>query len=381
MTESPDEREGLPSASSWRRLELCPGSFQLSAEARQLKQEAHVRSVDASRGTLIHTWLAGQPDENGDQIKLSESEQTTADFLQERAQEQVSRIFGDSHDWLQLNEKRLWLVLGGQKALSGRFDRVLYTPTLALIQDWKTGWAEPDPAEQNAQLKVLAVLVALNLPSTVREVVVQLISGPYGVTEARYNQAALAEAYNSIVATLRAIHALAAPLNPSPEACGYCPAINICQKVKDLILPVATKTQCSELPDGARGARLLDECTVIAEHLKSIREYYAKRLTEDPTYRIPGWGMVPGVLVRNVTNWAAARARLAEYIDVDDLDGAANYRLGDLEKALGKKLKLKGPALKERMNTILQGLVEEKPNAASLKRVSGKPQLVEVTLP
>jgi hypothetical protein len=55
---------------------------------------------------------------------------------------------------------------------------------------------------------------------------------------------------------------------------------------------------------------------------------------------------------------------------LDEINGAANYRLGDLEKALGAKLKLKGAVLKERMNEILRGLIEEKPNAASLKRVS-----------
>src|ERR1700745_754357 len=102
-----------------------------------------------------------------------------------------------------------------KKVLSGRFDRVIYTPTVALCQDFKTGWSEPDPAEQNAQLKVLAVLVALHMPPTLKEVIVQIISGPSGVTEARYDLRALAEAYSSILATLRAIHAVDAPLNPS----------------------------------------------------------------------------------------------------------------------------------------------------------------------
>jgi Protein of unknown function (DUF2800) len=373
MTESQDERLGLPSASAWHRYELCAGSWQLEGEARQLGQLAHETSPAAERGALIHAWLAGVVDEDGTEIKLDDSEQQTADFLQERAQSQVSRIFGDEPTQ-QLDEKRLWLTVNGRKAASGRFDRVIYTPSVALVQDFKTGWLEPDPAEQNAQMKVLAVLVALHMPSMLREVVVQIISGPFGVSEARYDLPALAKAYNEIRSTLRAIQDPMAPLAPSPEACQYCPAINICQAVKNLIVPVA-KTQVSALPDGVRGAKLLDEVELLQEHLDSIKKYYEARLTADPAYDLPGYAMVPGNVRREVTDWQAARQRLGEWLELDEINGAANYRLGDLEKALGKKLGIKGKPLKERMNAILQGLIEEKPNAASLKRIKGEPKV------
>jgi hypothetical protein len=276
--------------------------------------------------------------------------------LQERAQGEAQRIFGDEPT-KQIVEQRLWLSYQGKKALSGRFDRVVYTPAKALVQDFKTGFSEPDPAEINAQLKVLAVLVGLELPA-VEEVIVQIISGPYGVTEARYDVAALGKAYHEIIVTLRALRDPAAPLNPSPEACRYCPAINICQAVKNLIIPVATKTQVSQLPDGARGARLLDEIAVIEEHLETIKAYYAKRLTDDPAFDLPGWAMVPGVVRREVQDWPAARMKLSEWLDLSEIEAASNYRLGELEKALGKKLKLKGKELKERTNQILAGLIE-----------------------
>src|ERR1700739_2292079 len=173
MVKSPDERLGLPSASEWRRLELCPGSFPLSAEARSPGQKGNVRGAAAEGGTRIHAFLGGQLDEDGEPIKLSESEQTTADFLQERAQDQAQRIFGDTPNQ-KLSEKRLWLTMGGRRVLSGQFDRVIYTEEIALLQDFKTGFSEPDPAEQNAQLKALAVLVGINLPG-VREVIAEVI--------------------------------------------------------------------------------------------------------------------------------------------------------------------------------------------------------------
>ena len=99
-----DERRGLPSASSWRRYELCPGSWALEQEAKRLGQEAHKSSPAAARGTQIHAYLAGE------KVELSEADQKTAGFLKERAEEQVKRIFGDSQVNV-LKEKRLWLKL------------------------------------------------------------------------------------------------------------------------------------------------------------------------------------------------------------------------------------------------------------------------------
>jgi hypothetical protein len=373
-----DERAGLPSASSWRRYELCNGSWQLEQEAKRLNQEAHVGGEVAERGTRIHAYLAGVPDEDGKEIQLDESEQTTANFLQERAQDQAQRIFGDTPTQ-QLAEKRLWLTIGGRRVLSGRFDRCVYTEELALVQDFKTGWVEPDAAQQNAQLKVLAVLVGINLPG-VREIIAQVISGPFGVSECRYDLAALGAAYHDIRTTLQKLQAIDAPLNPSPEACRFCEASMICQPCRDLLSP-PTKFQVATLPDDPdKAARLLDEIAILKGVFNEIERHYYERLVGDPTYRIKNYELVPGVVRREVVDWEAARQRLGEWLDLEDIEGAANYRLGELEKALGKKLGLRGKDLKERMNAILQGLVEERPNSPSLKRIKGQ-ALVTIELP
>jgi hypothetical protein len=376
MTKLPDEREGKPSASNWHRYELCAGAWQLEQEARKLGQLAHERSVDAARGTRIHAYLAGVPDEDGNEIKLTESEQITADFLQTRAQGEAQRIFGDEPTQ-QMSEKRLWLSYQGKKALSGRFDRVVYTPTKALVQDFKTGFSEPDPAEQNAQLKVLAVLVGLELPA-VEEIVAQVISGPFGISESRYNVAALGRAYHELIVALRALHDPAAPLEPSPQACRYCPAKLICPALQKKRVTIA-RADLMPLPDGEQAAMILDDVAVIRSRCDQIIEYYERRLLDDLSYTVPGYALVPGNTRREVTDWTAARQRLAEWLDLSEIEAASNYRLGELEKALGKKLKIKGKELKERTNQILAGLIEEKQNAASLKRISGKANLISIS--
>jgi hypothetical protein len=380
MSEPQDERLGLPSASSWQRYELCAGSWALEQEAKRLGQEAHTGSAAARHGTRIHAYLSGTLDEDGNEIVLDEDEQRTADFLQERAQEQALRIFGDEPTQ-QLHEKRLWLELGGKKAASGRFDRVVYTPSVALVQDFKTGWHEPDPAEQNSQMKMLAVLVALHMPKTLREVVVQIVSGPFGVSEARYDRASLAKAWDAIMGTLQAIQAPNAPLNPSPEACKVCPAAMICQPCRDLLSP-PTKFQTTTLPDDPdRAAKLLDEIAVLEGVFEEVKKYYADRLTTDPAYRITDYAMMQGAPRRAVTDWVAGRARLEEFIDANVLDSIASFSIPAVEKLLAQQIGIKGNKVKDKLAEILGPLLELKYPDKSLKRVSGKPKLVEVNLP
>lgn len=109
MGQELDARGAHPSASNWPRYERCHGAFQLEREAMRLGQAAYqAQTPEAERGTRIHAYLAGIPDEDGNEIILSESEQQTADFLQERAQGEIKRIFGDQPT-KRLVEKRLWL--------------------------------------------------------------------------------------------------------------------------------------------------------------------------------------------------------------------------------------------------------------------------------
>ena len=378
MNELNNERAGLPSASNWRRYEKCPGSFQLEQQAVKLGQDAFRYSAAAARGERIHAYLAGIADEDGNEIKLDASEQESANLLAERAQEQAQRIFGEERTQ-QLAEKRLWFKRKGRSVLSGQFDRVVYTSEVALCQDFKTGWSEPDPAEQNAQLKVLAVLVGLHMPETLREVIVQVISGPFGVSEYRLSIEGLAKAYGDIVTTLQKINAPNAPLKPSPEACQYCPAIGICTAVRDNALRPLTKLQASELPlGGTEAAQLLDQIYLVRKVADAIEEFYTERLTNDPTLLIPGYSMEPGPQRRVVKDWNAARIRLEEFIDSAALQAVSTYSIPTIEGLLAKSLKISSRAVGTKLAEILGELLTLKQSLV-LKRVKG--ELISPELP
>ena len=367
-----DDRKFLPSASKWRRLELCQGSHALELEAQRRGQVAHRDSADAKAGTGIHAAIDLLQQGKEPPKELPEKDLQSARLLSDRSLEQIERIFGNRIPEV-LRERRLWMHLDGKPVLSGRFDLVAYNQaqTLALIQDFKTGFSEPDPAEDNSQMMILALLVGLNMP-TLEEVVVQLVSGPYGITEARYTMNQLGMVYDSVVKLLRVINAPDAPLHPSPEACKYCSAKLICQAFKDQVITPMVGLRSSSLPtEPAEAAKILDQVEMLTRFLKEVKTFYAEKL-EDPKYKIPGWGLVPGNVLREVTDWDAARARLSEYLPIEQLKSAADYRLGELESALGKVLNLKDKALRDRMNEILKGLYVEKQNASSLKPIKKK---------
>jgi hypothetical protein len=111
---------------------------------------------------------------------------------------------------------------------------------------------------------------------------------------------------------------------------------------------------------------------LLEEHLSEIKAYYKGRLLSDPTYKVTHWAMMPGAERRDISDWKEAIARLRKFVPDSELESAAGYTLGEIERLLGKALGIKPKVAKDRLNAILDGLIVMKPNAASLKRV-GKP--------
>jgi len=361
-----DERKGLPSGSAWRRFELCSGSYQLGLEAERLGQVAHKSSAEAQSGERRHAAMVP-----GANVVLEGVEETDVAFMRERSNDQIARIFGEE-PIRELWEKRFWLTIGGKERASCRIDRLVVSKDTGLIQDFKFGFREPDAAEINAQLKFAVVTAALNFRH-INNWIVQIVSGPYGVTEAHYDIKAIAHAYDEVVETLRRITDSHAGFSPSVEACRYCSAVMICQATKDLVLPVA-KLQHSALPEGDRAAKLLDECELLERHIEQIRAYYKERLETESDYSVPGYGLAPGPQRRAVEDWKRARARLEEFIPAAELEALANYSIPSVEKLIGKALKLRAKESSAKLGEILGELLSVKPGNLCLKRMKGEPK-------
>jgi hypothetical protein len=91
--------------------------------------------------------------------------------------------------------------------------------------------------------------------------------------------------------------------------------------------------------------------------------------------------MVPNAPRREIADVDAARRKLGEFLDEGELNTAMDLKVGQVEKLFGKKVGLKGKELREKFNSIMHGVLIEKEPKPSLKRVAGKPKLVEMNLP
>lgn len=372
------ERKGMPSASAFPRYDICKGSYQMEQEARRLGQVAHEGCKEAERGERIHAWLAGEP------IELPENEKTDANDLWDRAVGQQERIFGTGVKLGALTEKRLWLQ--SKKTIlqvSARFDRVVYSDSIALVQNFKSGWTEPDPVRLNSQCRVEAVLVAMHMPQTIERIVVQLVTIPFGVFETEFKWSELRDIYNWIVDMLVELEKPNAALSPHPDACNHCPALLICQAAKDLLAPV-TKTRASAIShDPRRLAQSLDEIDVVREYLDEFKAYCEAGLMADPpTLKIDSYAMVPGAQRREWKSESLPEAehRLRKTLKNVMVDAWINAQLLKLkthtvaayQKIYAQAFDTKPEDVREAFDKLMDGLIETKQNKPSLKRIKGE---------
>ena len=158
-----DPRQGLPSASAFERLALCPGSFMMEKACPEESSPA------ASEGTLLHAYmeqlLTGEPWEGtpltAEQVELCER----ALRLLDGVKEMIERDNPGAVFHLGSTEQRLFYRnLFGTAYYSGQWDALFEVncpdSSFMMVADWKFGRVEVDSAEANRQLEALVPLVA-----------------------------------------------------------------------------------------------------------------------------------------------------------------------------------------------------------------------------
>jgi hypothetical protein len=135
-------------------------------------------------------------------------------------------------------------------------------------------------------------------------------------------------------------------------------------------MPLAAQEISSLPPDGPKAAEILDLVAILENQFAEIRKYYAK-IVQERADAIPGYAMVPGPAKRVISDWEAASARLGAYLEPVIVKEAQSFRLGQLETALGDKLGLSAKDARARFNLLLEGLIEWKSPAPTLKRTRG----------
>lgn len=388
MTDTQDERHGLPSASKMHRIANCPPSHQMEQLCGPGKG-----NDEAASGQRIHAVLAGLADVD----TLDAGEKETKEMCHRQALDVIAdwATLGADHQLLQ--EKRLWLNKGlfvtsdrdsGSK-FSGQADLIVIekAENRAAVIDFKTGRGDQTEAVDNAQLAALAVLVGNYAGvESVRVAIVQPWAGP--PTIADYDEDALDKAGDWLQDKLReAEHATPEQATPGPW-CKYCRAAETlrCEAYRKsqetAIAPLATQDLATmspvdqrqalferalELP-AATLAGIIDRLAMLGRMIDAAKAAGKERAQSDPEFQA-FYGIKEKAGIRKICDVGAAfEAASAAGVTAADFTARCKLGLGDLRELLHKATGAKGRELESVLESVLAGNIEQGEPSIELKK-------------
>lgn len=234
-------------------------------------------------------------------------------------------------------EKRLSI----SSDIFGTADLVVVEPfTRAIVVDWKFGFNDPDPAEDNLQLATYALGVALEYEcETVDAAIVMAKKGRISKhTYGAEDWPLISSRINQIVRVCRTSFA---PFVPTTEGCRYCRAAAQCPALIEIAAALPLTEEPGSMPPSEIG-RLLTLVKKIDPWSKRLEQLAYKITIAGGT--VPGWKLVdgrpsriwgPGVDGQLLTEVAAILEKPASSIYVTELASPAQ-----LEKSWGKSKKV-----------------------------------------
>lgn len=383
-----DPRQGLPSASVFGRLALCPGSFMMEKTCPDESSPA------ASEGTLLHAYmeqlLTGEPWEGpplaAEQQELCERALRLLDGVKEMiARENPGAAF----HLVSTEERVFYRNLFGTAYYSGQWDALFEVncpdSSFMMVADWKFGRVEVDSAEANRQLEALVPLVAQKehndnvIHQGIYAAIIQpRVAGPASV--AFYDAEAIDQAEQRSLAVARAAMDPDAPRYCSEAACRYCRAKAVCHEAAAMVEQaslIATDRDKWELfsPDEKVQAYRLAK---MAKKWAAAVEY---RFEQDVAAGlIPGFEMGAGRTSFTVMNpsgaFSALNAEFPEVVTAEAFAGCCKVGITELNKLVHTARKAADPkaTTKSSRDWLRQELApygEEKTTKGSVKEIGG----------
>lgn len=383
-----DVRKGLPSASAFGRLALCPGSFMMEKACPDEGNDA------TAEGTLLHAYmeqlLTGEPWEGTpltpEQVELCERAMRLLDGVKEK----IMGNYPDASFSLVSTEERRFLsdwIEGGE--YSGQWDALFEVncpnANFMLVLDWKFGRVEVESAEANRQLEALIPLAAQKVVedgigySGIYAAIIQpRVTGPASL--AFYDAEAIDQAEQRSLAVAKAAMDPDAPRYCSEEACRYCRAKAVCHEATAMV------EQASLITTDRDKWELFSP----AEKIRTYRlSKMAKKWSAAVDYRfeqdvaaglIPGFEMGPGRTSFTVTDpsgaFSALNAEFPEAVTAEAFAGCCKVGITELDKLVHAARKAADPkaTTKSSRDWLRQELVpygEEKTTKGSVKEVEG----------
>lgn len=388
MLSTYDPRQGLPSASTFGRLALCPGSFTLEQTCPDESSSA------ASEGTLLHAYmeqlLTGEPWEGtqltAEQVELCERALRLLDGVKEMIERDNP---GAVFHLISTEERVFYRNLFGTAYYSGQWDALFQIDCpdddFLLVVDWKFGRVEVDSAEANRQLEALVPLVAQKEQGSdiiyhgIYAAICQpRVAGPASVTF--YDLDAIDDAEQRSLVVAKAAMDPDAPRYCSEEACRYCRAKAVCHEATAMVEQASLITT-----DRDKWELFSAEEKVQAYRLAKTAKKWAAaveyRFEQDVAASlIPGFEMAPGRTSFTVTDpsgaFSALHAEFPEVVTAEAFAGCCKVGITELDKLVHAARKAVDPkaTTKSSRDWLRQELApygEEKTTKGSVKEVEG----------
>lgn len=383
-----DPRQGLPSASAFGRLALCPGSFMMEKACPDESSSA------ASEGTLLHAYmeqlLTGEPWEGtpltAEQVELCERALRMLDGVKEMIERDNP---GAVFHLVSTEQRVFYRNLFGTAYYSGQWDALFEVncpdSSFMMVADWKFGRVEVDSAEANRQLEALVPLVAQKehddyaVHQGIYAAIIQpRVAGPASV--AFYDAEAIDQAEQRSLAVAKAATAPDAPRYCSEAACRYCRAKAVCHEAASMVEQaslIATDRDKWELFSPAE--------KVQAYHLAKTAKKWAAavdyRFEQDVAAGlIPGFEMAPGRTSFTVTDpsgaFSALNAEFPDEVTAEAFAGCCKVGITELDRLVHAARKAADPkattkASREWLRQLLAEYGESKTTKGSVKEVEG----------
>ena len=341
MTLILDERRGRPSASAGYRIQKCPPSHDAS---KAFKSESTPQSL---AGTDQHTYMAGEeiklPPDLLAQCKEAELQKVAAiDFMFPNWENDPPTI---------ILEERMWMR--GDR-FSGVPDLIAIRDGKGLVVDYKFGRVKVEDAQENVQLKWLAVLVDEHYKvDEITVVIIQPLCGNF--TMGSYDKAALKRARRSVQHTLRKVESGRGRFSPGEKQCKYCSAREACPALAKKMQALSNGTKVEALSP-VQMAAALDVLVPVESACRAIKKRAASMLKEDAD-AIPGYTLKRGFSRRSITDAAEAyRAMKAEGLaDQGAFLEACSVSVGKLQKLVEQNGVMGPTDAKKTINELLNG--------------------------
>lgn len=360
-----DERRGGTSASSAQADSLCEGRHRAQ---RGIPEPP--ASSDAGFGIAIHAALA-----SNDPSKLTAEQVSIYESCVEIRERLISDVFGpDASKARRFIEERYWCLVNKQWNHSAKPDLVVRHGSDALIIEYKCLPGDVEDSPSNLQLRDQAVLAAgsLILSKVTVAIIQPLVT--HSPTLCQYDATALKQATQEMFARVIKSNTEGAKRTAGEVQCKFCLARHTCPEraafVSASVPSVAASFASVPVKEWTpeQRAAFCDRVPVIKKWIEECNAEIKQLLASDPE-SVPGFMLEPGSIKRPVVKPDLLHQRfLAIGGTTEVFMSCVDIGKKDLETIVRDASKLKGKALKAKLDELLDGVTDSKQDAPSIGR-------------